>query len=94
MLLETLHAWCKGNKLTVNHDQSKVVHFRPQSVQQTQHIFRVGAHTIVTETQYTYLGLLLMEHMDYNSMAKYVVKSANRALGLVILRYKAFTVYM
>ena len=37
MLLETLHAWCEGNKLTVNHDKSKMVHFRPQSVQQTQH---------------------------------------------------------
>ena len=38
MLLETLHAWWEGNKLTVNHDESKVVHFRPQSVQLTQHI--------------------------------------------------------
>ena len=28
--------------------------------------------------------------MDYNSMAKHVTKSANRALGLVMSRYKAF----
>ena len=51
---------------------------------------RVGVNAIGIETQYTYLGLLLMEHLDYNSMAKHVAKAANRALGLVISRYKTF----
>ena len=50
----------------------------------------LGEKPIGIETQYTYLGLLLTEHMDYNSMAKQVAKSANRALGLVISKYKAF----
>ena len=90
VLLQTLHTWCTDNKLAVNHDKSKVVHFRPQSVQQTQHAFMLGEKPIGIETQYTYLGLLLTEHMDYNSMAKQVAKSANRALGLVISKYKAF----
>ena len=61
MLLDTLHRWCDDNKLTVNHNKSKVVHFRPQYVQQTQHIFRVGAIAIGIETQYACLGLLLTE---------------------------------
>ena len=65
MLLEALNSWCEDNKLTVDHDKSKAVHFE-------------------TETQCTYLGLLLTEHMNYNSMAKHVAKSVNRALGLAI----------
>ena len=89
MILETLHTWCTENQLAVNHEKSKVIHFRPQSVQSTHHIFTVGEKVIGIETQYTYLDLLLTEHMDYNIMAKHVAKSANRTLSLVISRYNA-----
>ena len=66
MILETLHTWCTENQPTVNHEKSKVIHFRPQSVQSTHHTFTVGEKVIGTATQYTYLGLLLTEHMDYS----------------------------
>ena len=75
--------------LAANHEKSNVIHFRPQYVQSTHHTFTVGENVIGIETQYTYLGLFLTEHMDYNIMAKHVAKSANRELGLVISRYKA-----
>ena len=32
VLLQALHTWCMDNKLAVNHNKSKVDHFRPQSV--------------------------------------------------------------
>ena len=73
-----------------------MIHFRPQSVQRIHHTFTVGEKVIGIETYYTYLGLLLTEHMDYNTMAKHVAKSAT-ALGLVIslylggLPYNSFT---
>ena len=35
MILETLLTWCTENQLAVNHEKSKVIHFRPQSVQST-----------------------------------------------------------
>ena len=88
--LQTLNIWRTDNKLAANHDKSKVVYFRPQSVQQTQHVFMLGEKPIGIETQYTYLSMLLTEQMDYNIMAKQVAKSANRALGLVISKYKTF----
>ena len=78
--LQTLHIWRTDNKLAANHYKSKVVYFRPQSVQQTQHVFMLGEKPIGIETQYTYLSMLLTEHMDYNIMAKQIAKSANRAL--------------
>ena len=69
ILNKRLTAWDERNVVIndaqngfVNHDNSEVVHFRPQSVQQTQHIFRVGANAIETETKHSYLGLLLTEH--------------------------------
>ncbi len=48
---------------------------------------------------YTYLGLLLTEHLDYQRMGKVVASSASRALGLLIskakvlggMQYKTFT---
>ena len=38
---------------------------------------------------YQYLGLLLTEFLDFHLMAKAVAKSANRALGLLIVKCKA-----
>ena len=70
--------WCDDTTLTVNHDKSKIVHFKPKSVQQTQNIFRVRVIAIVIETQYTYLCLLLTEDLDYNNMAMHVAKDVNR----------------
>ena len=37
-----------------------------------------------------YLCLLLTEHLNYTMVAKHVSKSASRALGLVISKFKAF----
>ena len=40
-------------------------------------------------SKYTYLGLLLTEHLDYSETARAVAKSASRALGIVIAKCKA-----
>ena len=37
---------------------------------------------------YLYLGITLTEHLDFSTTAKFVAKSANRALGLLIAKYK------
>lgn len=42
----------------------------------------VGCH------EYRYLGLLLTEHLDYDTMAMYAAKSASRALGFLIAKSK------
>lgn len=39
-------------------------------------------------SNYTYLGLLLTEHLSYEDMAKAVAKSTSRALGLLIAKCK------
>ena len=52
--------------------------------------FNIGAKVIQVANQYVYLGLLLTEHLDYNMMVKHVSKSASKALGLVLSKFKAF----
>ena len=67
-----------------------VIHFLGPSVQCTDFQFRCGEKILKTTSQYTYLGLLLTEHLDYSLTAKNVTKAANRALGLIIAKDKAF----
>ena len=89
-ILDTLNIWCNTNCLFVNPEKSKIIHFRPRSRSQTDKVFRIGDKVIEAGTQYIYLGLMLTEHLDYDMMAKNVALSANRALGLVISKFKAF----
>jgi hypothetical protein len=52
-------------------------------------VFKVGDSVLQTIIEYRYLGLILTEHVDYNVRAKHIAKSFNRALCLVISKYKA-----
>ena len=89
-ILDVLNQWCNENELFVNPEKSKVVHFRPKSVSMSSKAFKIGDKPISSTSNYMYLGLMLTEHLDYNVLAKSVSMSANRALGLVISKYKAF----
>ena len=90
LLLDILHCWCQRNKMSVNLNKSKVMHFRNKSVQRTAYVFKYDGNEIDIVDQYLYLGLLLTEYLDYELMAKNVSKSANRALGLLIVKSKQF----
>ncbi len=52
-------------------------------------LFTLGNETLKVVDRYTYLGLVLQEHLDFNVTAKIVAQSASRALGLVICKCKA-----
>ena len=67
-----------------------MVHFRPHRINKSNYTFKCGDKVLETVPQYVYLGLLLSEDLDYEKMAKHVCKAANRALGLVIAKGKAF----
>ena len=89
-ILDVLNQWCNENELFINPEKSKVVQFRPKSMSRSSKAFKIGDKLISSVSNYMYLGLMLTEHLDYNVMAKNVSMSANRALGLVISKYKAF----
>ena len=89
-ILDVLNQWCNENELFINPEKSKVVHFRPKSMSRSSKTFKIGDKPISRVSNYMYLGLMLTEHLDYNVMVKNVSMPANRALGLVISKYKAF----
>ena len=89
ILLDTLSAWCRDNKLQVNENKSNIIHFRTPSVQRTSFKFSCCEKVLSVTNQYNYLGLLLTEFLDLNIMASAVAKSASRALGLVIYKCKS-----
>ena len=84
LLIDILHQWCDEKKMKVNLGKTKVVHFRRTSTKKTKSLFKFGSENIEIVDSYTYLGILLTEHLDYNAMAAQVAKPASRALGLVI----------
>ena len=90
ILIDLLKVWCDEKKMRINLDKTKIVHFRSPSTPKSNVSFQFGSESIGITNQYTYLGTLLTEHLDYNAMAAHVAKSVNKALGLVISKYKAF----
>lgn len=88
LLLNALYEWCGRNDMSVNTAKSNVIHFRPNSVSRTDVVFSFGNDAVNVIDRYTYLGVVLSEHLDYNIMAKCVAQSASRALGLLIAKCK------
>ena len=86
-MLNTLESWCYSNKINVNLEKSKIVHFRTQSVTRSNFSFIFNGKEVDIVSKYTYLGLLLTEFLSYEKMVKAVAKSASRALGLLIAKY-------
>ncbi|XP_052256259.1 uncharacterized protein LOC127861632 isoform X1 [Dreissena polymorpha] len=88
-MLDVLSQWCTSNSMVVNANKSNIVHFRPNSVPRSEFNFKCGVHGLTYVDKYSYLGLLLSEHLDFSISAKSVAQSASRALGLLIARYKS-----
>lgn len=88
-LLGVLSEWCQLNQMDINADKTKVVHFRTPSTDRSHCSFKIGLHDILISGSYKYLGLLLDEFLNYETTASFVAKSASRALGLVISKFKS-----
>ena len=54
----------------------------------TDVIFKWDDANLSIVNKYTYLGIVLTEHLDYNVSARCVAQSASRALGLLIVKCK------
>ena len=87
-MLTTLNDWCISNSMCINIGKSNIVHFRPDSLQRSEYIFKCGESVVQYANSYLYLGITLTEHLDFSTTAKFVAKSTNRAFGLLIAKYK------
>ena len=91
VLLDILSTWCISNKMNINTDKTKIMHFRTPSVVRTDYmyIFTCGESQIEIVDTYRYLRILLNDTLDYDITAKYIAQSATRALGLLISKLSA-----
>ena len=87
-MLNALSDWCDNNFMSINTDKTNIVHFRPRSKPITDFKFICGGVELLIKDKYVYLGLVLEEHLNFNITASFVAKSASRALGLLISKFK------
>ena len=87
-MLEIVENWCKKWRLAVNHDKSKIMHFRNARIKRSDFEFKLDNNVLEYVQDYKYLGLLLNEHMKYNNAAEMLSKAAGRALGACISKFK------
>ena len=84
ILLDILSSWCTSNKMNINTDKTKIMHFLTLLVVRTDYIFTCGESQIEIVDKYRYLGILLNDTLGYDITAKYIAQSATWALGLLI----------
>ena len=75
----------------MNLSKTKVVHYQPGSkTPLTDFTFKYGDKTVEICQSYKYLGLVLNEFLGYNITCKIIAQSANRTLGVLIAKSKAY----
>jgi hypothetical protein len=89
-MLDVLGQWCMKWNINVNPAKSEIIHFRNKSVKETSYTFKSGDINLNVVNGYRYLGLYLNEFLDFKVTADHVAKAANRALGVIIAKSKAF----
>lgn len=72
--------------MIINDKKRNVVYFGPNSIPQSSCVFKCGDSVMSTVVRYTYIVVLLHEHLVYNITAKVVAQSAYLALGLLRLQ--------
>ena len=88
LMLDKLNEWCCKWRLTVHNYKTKIVHFRPASVQLCNNQFSCGNASIQLTDKYKYLGLWLQEHLDMKYATSELAKSASRALSTLYAKFK------
>ena len=78
-MLDRLGAWSRNNLITNNGAKSNILHSRNSSVTRSNFVFKVNDNSLPYVSQYKYLGLVLLEHLDYAVTAKIVAQSVNRS---------------
>ena len=86
-MLDKLSEWGKKWRLMINKDKTKIVHFRPKGIKQTNFMFSCGELDLSIVKCYKYLGLWFEENLDMAYAARELAKSASRALSSLYTKF-------
>ena len=87
-LLLALETWCKQWQLSVNIDKTNILHFRNRQNPQTLFKFIYNQNELLKVSNYKYQGFFLHEHLDFEFNALKLSKSASRAIGSLLSKFK------
>ena len=87
-LLDMMYTRCKKWRLKVNKGKTKVVHFRPQRRKRPEYVFDYDGEKLEIVSDYKYLGVILDEHLKFDSCARSLAEATGRALGAVLSKVK------
>ena len=73
--------------MKANVDKTIIVQFRPRTTGQSIAKFFIDDENVIVTDSYTYLGVLLTQHMDYKLIAGQIARSASRAASKLISIY-------
>ncbi len=88
-MLDCLTIWCKKWRMDINQKKTKIMHFRKKTTRRANFNFRCCDKDIGYTENYKYLGLWFNEFSDMCFAAREIAKSATRALGVIICKFKA-----
>ena len=75
----TYNQWCFENRMRINPDKAKIIHFRQPKKQKCGYTFTCGKDRIDYIDSYKYLGVDFTEHLSWVQLIQSISKSANRA---------------
>ena len=90
MMLNKMYEWCNNWRLKLNEEKTKIVHFRKNRQKQSEYQFKYGNHDLSIVSEYKYLGVILDQHLSFESCSKTLAESGGRALGAIISKFKLF----
>jgi hypothetical protein len=88
-MLNKVSDWCKNWRMKINPTKTNIVHFRKQSQNKTDYLFKIGDDIISVAPSYKYLGCVLTDTLDFTETANILAESAGRALGGLLNKAKA-----
>lgn len=86
-MLNVLNEWCVKWRLMLNKEKTKVIHFRPVSIDKCQFDFVCGDIALDITDTYKYLGLWFHENLDMKFAVTELAKSASRALSALYTKF-------
>ena len=87
LLMNQLYSWCIKWRMKINKDKTNVVHFRPKNQKAAEHTFKFGEDYINLTDKYRYLGCVLTEFMNVNTIADNLADAGSRCLGKLIAKF-------
>jgi len=83
-LIDIVLHWCNNWRMSVNCKKTKIVHFRKNSVNRTNYVFKYDSKQIDIAPHYKYLGCVLEETLDFTLTANMLSEAAGRAVGAIV----------